>query len=134
MAVVDDLHTLIEARYEAFNIVDENQTDVDLNRIIEKLVKLLYPIQFDKEGGKHNIIGLIMDKADYTKRFSALSPRPNHLSIYNELIADGATGVIRAKAIHCARITEWNTLEAEEREARSFIIDAFEEVWYSELC
>ena len=60
--------------------MDENQTDVDLNRIIEKLVKLLYPIQFDKEGGKHNVIGLIMDKADYTKQFSALSP-PSKLPV-----------------------------------------------------
>ena len=56
--------------------------------------------------------------------------------MYNGLIADGATGVIRtkAKAICCARITNWDVFKAAEREARSFIIDVFEEAWYFELC
>ena len=110
MAVVDDLHTLIEARYEAFNIVDENQTDVDLNRIIEKLVKLLYPIQFDKEEWKQNLIALIMDKDDCTYLFGAPFPCPKRPEIYDESIANSATGVIRAKAeaIHRSRITNWD--------------------------
>ena len=44
--------------------------------------------------------------------------------------------MIRAKteAIHRARITDYYAFEAAEREARSFIIDAFEEAWYSEMC
>ena len=37
-------------------------------------MKLLYPIKFYKDGGKHNLIGLIMDKADYTERFGAPFP------------------------------------------------------------
>ena len=55
-----------------------------------------------------------MDKADYTKRFSAPFPCPNRPVIYNELIADGATGVIRAKynAIHRACITNLGAFEA----------------------
>ena len=136
MAIVDDLHTMFEAWREAFEIVDSQPTDADLHRIVEELVKLLYPIQFDKEGGKHNLIGLIMDKADYTDSFGAPFPRPTHPEIYDESIADGAIGVIRAKAkaIHRAHITDWDAFEAAEREARSFIIDAFDEAWYSELC
>ena len=65
-----------------------------------------------------------------------LFPRLNHLVIYDESIADGATGMIRAKseAIHCARITDCDAFEAGEREARSFIINAFDEAWYSEIC
>ena len=84
MDIADDLHTLFEARCEAFEIVDGQPTDADLHRIIEDLEKLLYPIQFEKEGGKHNIIGLIMDKADYTERFGAPFPRPNRPAIYDE--------------------------------------------------
>ena len=58
-----------------------------------------------------------MDKAGYTKRFGAPFPRPNRPVIYNELIADSMTGVIRAKdkAIHRARITDWDAFGATER-------------------
>ena len=77
-----------------------------------------------------------MDKANYTDCLGALFPHPNRPEIYNKLIADGATGVIfaKAKAIHCARIADWDTFKAVEREAWSFIIDAFDEAWYSKLC
>ena len=114
MAIANDLHTLLEARREAFKIVDGQPTDADLHRIVEDMAKLLYPIHFEKEGGKHNLIGLIMDKYKYTKRFGAPFPRPKRLAIYGELIADGATGVICAKSesIHSAQITDWDAFEA----------------------
>ena len=81
MDISDNFNTLFEARREVFEIVDGQPTDADLHRIIEDLEKLLYPIQFEKEGGKHNIIGLIMDKADYTNHFGAPFPRLNLLTI-----------------------------------------------------
>ena len=81
MAIDNDLHTLFEARRESFKIVDRHPTDADLHHIVEELAKLLYPIQFDKEGGKQNLIFLIMNKADYTKRFGAPFPRPKRLAI-----------------------------------------------------
>ena len=67
MDITNDLHTLFGARREAFEIVDGHPTDADLHCIVEELEKLLYPIKFYKEGGKHNLISLIMDKAEYTK-------------------------------------------------------------------
>ena len=77
MAIADNLHTLFEERREVFEIVDSQPTDADLHRIVEELSKILYPIQFDKEEGKHNFIGLIMDKDDYIDRFGVPFPRPN---------------------------------------------------------
>ena len=73
-----------------------------------------------------------MGKVDYTERFGAPFPRPKRLAIYDESIDNGATGVICAKleAMHWARITNWDAFEVSEREARSFIIDAFDEAWY----
>ena len=114
MAISDDLYTLFEAQRKAFEIVDGQPTDADLHCIIEELAKLLYPIQFDKEGGKHSLIGLIMDKVNYTKRFGTPFPRLNRPAIHNESISEGATGVIRAKseAIHSAQITDWDAFEA----------------------
>ena len=119
MAIDNDLHTLFEARRESFKIVDRHPTDADLHHIVEELAKLLYPIQFDKEGGKHNVIGLIIDKANYTDQFGAPFPRSKSPAIYKKSIAEGATGVIRAKAeaIHYACITDWYTFKAEERGA-----------------
>ena len=73
MAIANDLHTLFR-----------QTPDANLHRIVEDIAKLLYTIQFDKEGGKHNLIGLIMDKADYTKKFGALFPRPKRPAIYDK--------------------------------------------------
>ena len=76
-----------------------------------------------------------MDKADYTDCFGAPLPCPNRPEIYDESIADGSNGVIhtKAKAIHRSCITNWDTFEAADRETQSFIIDTFDEAWYSEL-
>ena len=91
----------------ALEIVDRQPTDDNMHHTVEELAKLLYPIHFEKEGGKHNLIVLIMDKANYTERFGAQLTRPKILAIYNISIADGTTGAIRAKteAIHRAHIT-----------------------------
>ena len=128
MAIANDLHRLFEARLEFFEIVDGHPTDANVHHIVEERANLLYPIQFDKEGGKHNLISLIIDNDDYTERFGTPFPCLKRPSIYDESIADGVTGVIRtkAKAIHRARITDWDTLESAEREAQSFLIDAFD--------
>ena len=136
MDIADDFHTMFEVRREAFKIVDRQPTDADLHRVVEELAKSIYPIQFDKEGGKHNLIGLIMDKYKYTKRFGAPFPRPKRLAIYDESIADGTTGVIHAKtkAIYRTRITDWDAFKAAERQAQSFLIGVFDEAWYYELC
>ena len=37
MAIANDLHTLFEARREAFEIVDRKPTDSDLHHIVEEL-------------------------------------------------------------------------------------------------
>ena len=136
MATDNDLHTLFEARCEEFEIVDGQPTYADLHSIVEELPKLIYPIQFDKEGGIHNLIGLIMNKANYTNRFDAPFPRPKRPAIYDESIENGATGVIHAnsKAIHRGRITDWDAFEAAEREAKIFLIDEFDKAWYHNLC
>ena len=67
MVISDALHMLLEARRDAFEVVEGQPTDANLHRIVEELLKLLDPIQFFKEGGKHKLIGLIMDKADQSE-------------------------------------------------------------------
>ena len=113
MAIADDLHTLFEARRESFEVVDGQPTDANLHRIVEEIAKLLYPIQYDKEGGKHSLIGLIMDKADYSVRFVRPFPRPKRPAICNKYIVNSATGVIhsKSKAIHRACINDSDAYE-----------------------
>ena len=43
-------------------------------------------------------------------------------------------GRASCRAIHCARITDRDEFEAAEREAQSFLIDAFDKAWNSKLC
>ena len=50
MDIDDNLHMLFESQCEAFESIDGQRTDDDLHHIVEDLAKLLYPIQFDKEG------------------------------------------------------------------------------------
>ena len=66
-----------------------------------------------------------MDNADYSDQLIASFPCPKRPEIYDLLIADGATGVIcaKAEAIHCACITDWDAYEAVERGAQSFLVD-----------
>ena len=52
MSISDDLHTLFKARREVLEILDGKPTYADLHFILEELAKLLYHIQFDKEGGE----------------------------------------------------------------------------------
>ena len=51
MAIANNLHMLFEARREAFKIVGGQPAYAYIHCIIEELVMLLYPIQFDKEWG-----------------------------------------------------------------------------------
>ena len=98
MGIAYDLQTLFEARREEFEVVDRQPNSANLYRIYEELANILYPIQFDKEGRKHNLIRLIIYKANYSARFVEPLPCTTRPAIYNELIAEGATSVIRAKA------------------------------------
>ena len=83
MDIAYDLHSMFEAWHEAVEIMYGQPTYADLHRIIEELANILYPIQFDKEGGKHNLIGLIMEKANYTNSFGTPFPHPNRPEIYD---------------------------------------------------
>ena len=113
MAIANYLHTLFGALCEALEFVDGEPTDSDLHRIVEEIAKLLYPIQYDKEGGKHSLIGLIMDKADYSVRFVRPFPRPKRPAICNKYIVNSATGVIhsKSKAIHRACVNDSDAYE-----------------------
>ena len=136
MAIDDDLHALFEARRESFEVFVEQPTNANLHRIVEELANILYTISLDKEGGKRNLIGLIMDKVESSARFVSLFPHATHPAIYDELIADGATSVIRTEAedVHRAHITNFDAYEAAVREERRFLIDVIREAWYSKMC
>ena len=51
MDIAYDLHSMFEAWHEAVEIMYGQPTYADLHHIVEELAKLLYTIQFDKEGG-----------------------------------------------------------------------------------
>ena len=60
---------------KVFEWIENQPADHDMNCMFEELSKILYPICFDVKKGKNNIIGLIMDNADYVFKYSESFPR-----------------------------------------------------------
>ena len=129
-----DIHALFETLRETFEVVDDQPTDSDVNHAVEALSQLLYPIPYDGENGKHNLIGLIMAEAPYIARFGEKFPRPKKVKAYGDIDVK-LVGVPRAKAeaLHEAKISDFAIFDAAERETRNFLLDTFDDAWYSEL-
>ena len=51
--------------FEAFKIIENQPTDLVVNRIFKVLSRILYVIECDEENAEHKIIGLIKDEQDY---------------------------------------------------------------------
>ena len=79
-----DIHALFETLRETFEVVDDQPTDSDVNRAVEALSQLLYPIPYDGENGKRNLIGLFMAGAPYVARFGEKFPRPKKVKAYRD--------------------------------------------------
>ena len=65
----------IEA-FKAFENIDGQPTESDVNRVFKALSHILYIIEYDESGEKHNLIGLIQDKNPYAAKYGAPFPRP----------------------------------------------------------
>ncbi len=70
----DEIQAVFTNRLELFEPIVGQPTNADLTYLRDTLLQLLYPIPFDKETSKHNLIGLISDPADYLQRVQVASP------------------------------------------------------------
>lgn len=131
----EEISSLFAAALEQFEPVIGQPTDPDLTRLREALIQVLLVIPFDEETGQHNLVGLLLDKADYQALYGAPFSRPTRPGIYPSNIDDDAKAPVRARleAEHAAKLSDYKTYDAAERDTQRFILAVIEDTWIREL-
>ena len=116
---------LFEEATEAFTLINGKPTDDDLLAIRETLLPLLMDIPYNHLGGVHSLTGLITKATTYTAEHGNVAfVRPTCLPLYNAIIQDNATKVVRVKldTSHTALVNNYASFKAMERVKKSFIV------------
>ena len=134
MTKAAEITVVFKALRKVFKRIKNQPADHNMNRMFEELAKILYPIRFDVEKGKHNLTGLIMENADYVLKYSKSFSRPICPTIYGKL-KDTLVGVprVRAEATHNALLADRGLYDTAERETGLFILWAVDNVWLSNI-
>ena len=132
-----EVQAAFAALLDAFKPISGQPTDEDLTRLRRAALSALVPIPYDKEKGKHLLLGLLLTDDEYHARYGTAFPvkaskRP---AIYDESIAVDATADVRAKAeaIHQAKLEDWKFFNCAQREVRNFIVHCVDDTWIREL-
>ena len=90
---------------------------------------------YDVEKGKDNLIGIIMEDANYVKKFGQSFRRPTRLGVYDDMLGgEKITIAIRkAEAVHKAKIQDWDLYDTAQEESCRFIIDSVDDVWIAKI-
>ena len=89
------------ALQDAFEPINGQPTDEDLTRLRQVALSALMPIPYNREKGKHSILGLLLTDDKYRARHGKVkfpveaAERP---AIYDDTIAVDATAGVRAQA------------------------------------
>ena len=125
------------ALLDTFEPISGQPTDNDLTRLRIKSLSVLVPIPFDRQLGKHSLMGLILSNAKCEARhdgltFPSYKKRP---AIYDTTIADDTKAGVRAKAkaVHQAKLEDWKFFDCAQRELRTFILSCVDDTWIHEL-
>ena len=96
---------------DTFDPITGQPTDKDLNCLNLASLSVLVPIPFDRELGKHNLMGLLLSDGDYEQRMNLIFPPYLCPAIYDETIPKDSVLGDRAhtKVIHKAKIEDWKT-------------------------
>ena len=123
-----------EAR-ELFEPIEDYPSIRDLTKISEVLTQLLLQILFDETEGKDNLVGFINATANYHSRYGQSFIIPQRVGAYDEIIADGAQDVMRAKmdSKNRARRVDRSTYKMARQETVHFILRVVEDIWVREL-
>ena len=87
----------LAAFMDAFEPISGQPTDKDLTRLRQVSLSALVPIPYDREKGKHSLLGLLLNDDEYRARHEDVdfpSDAAKRLAIYNDTIqADATEGV-----------------------------------------
>lgn len=112
-------------------------TDQSIHDVKEVLLPILLEIPYDRSDGKHNLVGLLVDSADYIADYGAgeALPRPKRLGAYPPNVSGTVSAGERAEIVakHRASQDDYAVYDATERELRRFLLDTFDETYYLEL-
>ena len=87
-----EVQAAFAALLDAFEPMSGQPTDKDLTRLHQVALSALVPIPYDREKGKHSLLGLFLTDDEYHARYGTAFPveaskRP---AIYNDNIAASA--------------------------------------------
>ena len=118
-----------------FEPITGQPSDTDLTRLREAIALLLLQIPYDKTGGKHNLIGLILSKLAYVARYGKAFPNPKRVGAYNLDIENNTTAVVcaRREASHRTRRADRATFETARQETTQFVIAVVADTWVQEI-
>ena len=90
------------------------------------------PIPFDREKGKHSLLGLLLNDDEYCARHEDVEFPSSYVTrppIYDDTIEDDATAGVRAQAeaIHQAKLEDWKSFDCAQRAVRNFIVHCVED-------
>ena len=135
MTSVDKCRARFDAAREVFEVQEGQPIENYITMVVEVIGGVLYPLRYDTEEGKDNIIGIILPDPKYVEKFGRSFRRPTRLRVYDKkLKGDKVTVEIRkAEAVSKAKIDDWDLCDTAEREACRFIIDSVEDMWLAKL-
>ena len=93
----EDISTLFAEASERFAAIVGQPTDADIHELRECLFPILLDIPYDQENGKHNLVGIIADAADYRNNFGIAFVQPGQKKAYDNVLNAAANNVVRAK-------------------------------------
>ena len=111
-----EIHTLFSEALDLFEPVLGHPTDANIQRICESITPILLFIPYDDNGGKDNLVGLIMADAKYTDLYGQSFVRPKRLAVYDASINTDTKNAehVRVEATHKAHIDNHNVYVAAE--------------------
>ena len=71
-----EVQLMFEARLYVFDPISRQPTDADLTGLRKELTTIFLPLPYDVEKELHNLLGLVMDKEDYKRRYRAKFATP----------------------------------------------------------
>ncbi len=127
---------LFKEAYNSFPPIKGKPTDDNLLLIRETILPLLMVIPYDRLGGVHSVMAILMDPARYaTNHGGATFHHPSCLPLYDATIDDNAMTLVRIKAesAHKFCLDDYASYKAAKRGVAKFLRKAVKEVWYNDL-
>jgi hypothetical protein len=92
-------------------------------------------IPYNQLNGVHSLTAILNEAVKYKADHSAKFVHPACLLLYDKMLADDATTVIRicAEAAYKSQLDDYASCKAAKRGMSKFLRDAVDEIWYNSL-